>query len=135
MIKPEHLFNLTCSDCPKHKWCKTPCVFVDKLAGKDKSCRECLPPPDNHLACSECPESKQGCMGQCEETDYNKKLIAVKDARDSLKPKTIADVRGLADLRLRAVAAMLYADISTAEIALILDISRRRVYQIINDTR
>ena len=135
-MNEDQLISLTCQDCNKSKNCKSTCVFIDKLAGRDKSTREKLPPPDpNNEACIHC-DQVQDCNGRCDKTDYTMHLTSVKDTRQAFKKKTILDIRELHDTRLKAISALLYAGFKVKEIPYIvevLNIQRSRLYGIIKE--
>jgi hypothetical protein len=129
--------QLTCEDCNKSKHCKTPCVFIDKLAGKGKSTRELLPPPNPHHAmCGQCKDKNDCITGRCEYTDYNMTLTEVITVRERMKKKNILSIRQLNDTRLKAISSLLYAGFKVSEIPYIveiLNIQRSRLYAIIKD--
>jgi hypothetical protein len=137
MINPEHLMVLSCEDCDKRAHCKKACVFIDKLAGKGKSTRELIPPPDpNHAACSNCKDKQTCITGSCEYTDYKLNIIEVDKVRQNKKKRNIMDIRELEDTRIKAVTALLYAGFKVKEIPYIievLNIKERRLYQIIEE--
>jgi hypothetical protein len=109
MINPEHLAQLTCQECSKKEHCKAPCIFVDKIAGGKKSCRELIPPPEP-------PETGR---------DYKEVLIELQLSR--VKQYNISDIRDINDIRVRAIAAMTYANISKADQARMMNISVRTI--------
>lgn len=135
MIKPAQLFDLTCNDCSKKGTCKEPCIFINKLAGKGKGRRECLPPPGiDHLHCETCPESQSGCNGNCTSTNYNLKLIEIQAVKEDLRKKNISDIRNLDNVRHKAIAALRHGGFRVADIPYIvelLDISERHIYRIV----
>jgi DNA-directed RNA polymerase specialized sigma subunit len=63
--------------------------------------------------------------------DYKELLIEQQQAKQQAKNITISEIRELNDIRARAIAAMLYADISQRDIARLLKLTIRRVRQII----
>lgn len=111
MIRIDQLMQLTCKDCDKVEHCKKPCIFIDKIAGKGKSTRELLPPPE--------PPDKG--------LDYKEVLIERQEARAKAKPYDISDIRIIDDVRIRAIAAMSYGHISKHDQARLLSISVRTI--------
>lgn len=101
-----------------------------------KGCKELIPPPTPGMYdCGSCPD-RQECGGRCEKTDYNMRLATLQDSKAAFKKKTIADIRELQELRLKAISALLYAGFTVSDIPYIvelLDIKQRRLYQIIKD--
>ena len=119
-----------CQDCLKAKGCITPCLYVElvsKLAKDHKSIRERLAPPDiseiNNL------EYIPGEVSP-ENRGYKDILNDRKQTKANNKHVTIKEVRDIKDTLQRAVAAMLYADLSLGEISIIIDKSERTVRRI-----
>ena len=119
-----------CQDCLKAKGCVTPCLYVElvsKLAKDHKSIRERLAPPDiseiNNL------EYIPG-QGSPENRGYKDILNDRKQTKANNRHVTIKEVRDIKDTLQRAVAAMLYADLTLKEISIIIDKSERTVRRI-----
>ena len=132
------LTDVTCDDCRKKEYCKQPCIFIERLAGKDKGTRELIPPPNpRQISCVSCPKVGE-CLGRCEKTDYNVKLVAIQAKKAALKRQTIVDIRGLQGIRLRAITALLYAGFKVREIPYIvekLNIKKSQLYEIMKGDR
>ena len=128
--------EITCRDCRKRVYCDEPCIFVERIVGKGKSTKELLPPPDpRQISCANCPE-KVDCLGRCEKTDYNFRLAAIQDQRAVFRKHTIADIRGLRNFRLKAIAALLYAGFRVADFPEIrerINIKQSQLYAIIKE--
>lgn len=118
---------MTCEDCTKRAGCDSPCVYVDRLAGRgDKVGRELIPPPDIQINCSQCAE-REDCSGQCDRTDYKQRLTDMQSLKESLSRISISRIRSIHDKHRRAVTAMLHADLTITDIAIIIDRSERTV--------
>lgn len=122
--------NEDCQGCLKRNTCKTPCLYVEivtKLAGKHKSIRERLGPPDisniNNLEFIEDDTEPTNI-------DYNSVITERKQARADYTPTTIKKVRSTPETLKKAVAAMLYAELTIAEISEVIDKSERTVRRI-----
>ena len=113
--------------CKKFKDCANVCEVIDTIAGKGKNIQELLPPPDiasiNNLDHSKHPPVSKG---------YKEVLQANIEARRDYIPTTIKEIRSLNDIRLRAIAAMAYSNISIQDIAHLLNYSTNHVYKIVN---
>ena len=94
---------------------------------KDKGLRELLPPPDiasiNKIDTSSVPPHSVG---------YKDALQANIEARRDYIPTTIKEIRSLNDIRLRAIAAMAYSNISIQDIAQLLDYSKNHIYKLVS---
>lgn len=121
-----------CQDCLKISTCKVPCLYIElvqKLAGKHKSIRERLAPPDinqinNIVLINNEPVNR----------DYKQILIDRKEQREQYISTTIKEIREIHEPLRKAVAAMLYADLSIREISIIIDKSERTVRRICGKT-
>lgn len=117
--------HFTCKGCPKHSKCKKICWPVSQLIKKDRGLRELLPPPDissiNRLDHTTYPPYSVG---------YKEVLQANIEARRDYIPTTIKEVRQIHDPLQRAVAAMLYAELSITDVAIIIDKSTKTVRRI-----
>lgn len=119
-----------CQDCLKRNACKVPCLYIElitKLAGRHKSIRERLAPPDTSLI-----NNLEVLPGDTEPTniDYNNVISEKNRARLNYIPTTIKEVRSTPDILKRAVAAMLYAEITIEDISIIIDKSTSTVRRI-----
>jgi len=107
-----------CIDCNNYNSCNKPCLYlaiIRSLTGcKNKPLMERLAPPDIS-------------DDKTHRTDYKTTLIDRQQARQNLKIATITDVRNIQDINQRAVASMLYANISLRDIAFLLDKSERTI--------
>lgn len=106
--------------CPKINTCSTPCLYLNllrKLSGvKNKPLRECLSPPEG-----------------MEERDYKVSLIEQQEHKAKIVNITIKEIREIPQERLRAIAALLYADIPRIYICDLFDISPRHLRRICNE--
>ena len=122
--------NEDCQDCLKRYTCNTPCLYVElvtKLAGKHKSIRERLSPPDtSHI------NNLEMLPGDTEPTniDYNNVVARNNKARAEYIPTTIKEVRVIKDILKKSVAAMLYARMSIIDICIVLDKSESTIRRI-----
>jgi hypothetical protein len=111
--------------CRLYEQCNKPCEVLNLLTGKDKSIKELLPPPDI------------SDITPLDKTSYPPVSVGYKDvmqanieARNRYLNHTIKDIRQIGDTLQKAVAAMLYADISIIDIAIIIDKSTKTVKRI-----
>jgi DNA-directed RNA polymerase specialized sigma subunit len=105
-----------CEDCLKYRYCKEPCLYIDVIRGlavQEVRLREVLAPPDGR-----------------EHEDYKKVLIEQQESKDLRDKQHITKIRNLTGRR-KTIAALVHASISVEEIAETLQLSTRRVYQII----
>ena len=119
-----------CQDCLKKFFCYEPCLYVEvitKLAGKHKSIRERLSPPDTSNI-----NNLELLPGDTEPTnlDYNNVMADKGQARSLYIPTTIKEIRELQDPLKRTVAAMLYAHMSLLDICIVLDKSESTIRRI-----
>ena len=116
MKRPQTL-DITCNDCSKKAHCKTPCVFIDKLAGKGKALRERLAPLVvlEHIAVNH---------------ETHSRVLA--DIIEAKRKRSISDVRNIPCIKKRAIAALLYANIKPYEMADLLIMAERTIYRHIN---
>jgi hypothetical protein len=92
-----------CIGCRHHDRCSSPCLYLEtvyRLSSKPKPLRELLKPPDGEP-----------------ERDYKQVLIDHQQARQQALTITIKEIRDVPDIRLRLIAAALYADISVNDIS------------------
>lgn len=105
-----------CEECLKYRYCKEPCLYIDVIRGlavQEVRLREVLAPPDGR-----------------EHEDYKAVLIEQQEAKDLRDKEYITKIRKLTGRR-KIIAALIHADISMEEIAGLLKLTTRRVYQII----
>ena len=105
-----------CLDCLKYRYCKEPCLYIEvmrQLGSKEVRLREALSPPDGR-----------------EHEDYKKVLIDISEAKEARDSKYIEKIRLLAGRR-KIIAALIHAEVGMEEIAGLLRLKVRRVYQII----
>lgn len=117
--------------CPNINICRKPCLYlhiVRQLSGiKNNSLREKLGPPDiSNLHKLEFPPQEKIPVNK----DYKDLLSEGRQARANYIPVTIKEVRNNPNTLQRAVAAMLYADLTIKEISEIIDKSERTVRRI-----
>ena len=108
-----------CQECMKIENCFTPCKYISvlhELGGKLKPLKERLAPPDI---------SRMNDPG-----DYKNVLIEQSQNRLNTMPCTIKEIRDIQDPLQRSVAAMLYSDMTIADICNILDKSKSTVRRI-----
>ena len=113
--------------CKKYDTCQESCDIIDSQS-KDKGLKELLPPPDitsvNKLDTATLPPVSIG---------YKEVLQANIEARRNYIPTTIKEIRSLNDIRLRAIAAMAYSNISIQDIAHLLNYSKNHIYKLVNN--
>jgi DNA-directed RNA polymerase specialized sigma subunit len=105
-----------CEECLKYRYCNEPCLYIDVMRGlgtETVRLREVLAPPDGR---------------ECE--DYKKVLIEIQEAKEARNSKYIEKIRLLRGRR-KIIAALIHAEVSMEEIAEMLRLTVRRVYQII----
>ena len=119
-----------CQDCLKAKGCVTPCLYVElvsKLAKDHKSIRERLAPPDiSEINNLEYDPEESVLVNR----GYKDMLAEKKQIREHNKKITIKEVRSLPNMMQKAVAAMLYAELTIGEISEIIDKSESTVRRI-----
>ncbi len=105
-----------CSECLKYHYCKEPCLYIDamrQLGTEEVRLQEVLAPPDGR---------------ECE--DYKKALIEIQEAKEARNSRYIEKIRLLKGRR-KIIAALIHAEVSMEEIAELLRLKIRKVYQII----
>jgi hypothetical protein len=104
----------SCMRCKKYITCVEACVYVDRILSMKSYSPEYVA-DDNVLMC-----------------DYKEVLNELREGRDVTKKIHIGKIRQIKDVRLRAIAVMIYAKISIFEIAALLDKSVSQIYRIVN---
>lgn len=64
--------------------------------------------------------------------DYKEVLNELREGREQLKKVNIGKIRRIKDVRLRAIAGMIYSRVSIFEIAALLDKSVSQIYRIVS---
>lgn len=112
-----------CVGCANIDKCFHPCLYLQTVREitnyTNKPLYEMLAPPDIQ-------------DDRIHTRDYKELLVNNQQARQQIKNINISEIREIYDLRLRAIAAMLYADISQQDIARLLKVTVRRIRQIAN---
>ncbi|KWT91877.1 hypothetical protein [Candidatus Magnetominusculus xianensis] len=104
----------SCMQCKKYISCNETCVHVDRI----------LP---------SIPYSPEITMNDNVLThDYKEVLNALREGKEQIKKVNIGKIRQIKDVRLRAIALMIYGKISIFEIAALLDKSVSQIYRIVN---
>ncbi|MBF0317708.1 MAG: helix-turn-helix domain-containing protein [Nitrospirae bacterium] len=109
--RPRH----SCHRCRNYIRCKEACIYVEEILRAEESPFEAtLQYEDSRLT-----------------KDYNEVLTEIREALIGRSKINIAKIRRLPDLKLRAIAVMLYAGLPVAEIADLLQKSTSQVYRYI----
>lgn len=107
---------LLCKNCAHYETCEKPCIYVDNIAydgTKKDEFSFCF--DDNRIT-----------------ADYKEILEEIKKGAEKRKRNiNIESIRNIKDMRLRAIATMIYAKISIMDIANLLNRSESQIYRII----
>ncbi|MBF0553034.1 MAG: hypothetical protein HQK96_00585 [Nitrospirae bacterium] len=106
---------VSCMRCKKYISCNETCVYVDRILPVNSHTKEILTSDDNVLM-----------------RDYKEVLNELREVREMNKKINIGKIRQIKDIRLRAIASMIYSKISIFEIAALLDKSVSQIYRIVN---
>ncbi|MBF0554127.1 MAG: hypothetical protein HQK96_06145 [Nitrospirae bacterium] len=105
---------LLCTDCRKYAGCKEVCVYVEQG----------LPALD----------SKDFCLSELNDRtiiqDYKKIITEIAEGQQWRRRINIDNIRTIKNIRLRAIAGMLYGEISVRQISELLNISASQIYRI-----
>ncbi|MCG6551592.1 MAG: hypothetical protein L7F77_04640 [Candidatus Magnetominusculus sp. LBB02] len=104
----------SCMRCKKYITCEETCVYVDMLLPVNTYSPE-ITADDNVLT-----------------ADYKEVLNELREGREQLKKVNIGKIRRIKDVRLRAIAGMIYSRVSIFEIAALLDKSVSQIYRIVS---
>ncbi|MBF0517703.1 MAG: hypothetical protein HQK97_11420 [Nitrospirae bacterium] len=104
----------SCMRCKKYIGCDETCVYVERILAVKSYCPE-ISMDDNVLT-----------------RDYKEVLNDLREGKEQLKKVNIGKIRQIKDIRLRAIASMIYSKISIFEIAALLDKSVSQIYRIVN---
>ncbi|MBF0456892.1 MAG: hypothetical protein HQK99_03250 [Nitrospirae bacterium] len=103
----------SCMRCKKYISCNETCVYVDMLLPVIPNSPE-VPVDGNVLT-----------------RDYKEVLNDLREGKEMFKKIHIGKIRQIKDIRLRAIASMIYGKISIFEIAALLDKSVSQIYRIV----
>ncbi|MBF0516385.1 MAG: helix-turn-helix domain-containing protein [Nitrospirae bacterium] len=109
--------GVLCTDCRKYAGCKEVCVFIEQELLE-------LDSRDYYI-----PEINDNAIV----IDYKTILNEIAQGQQWKRRVTIENIRTITDIRLRAVAAMLYGGLSAKQISKMLNISLSTLYRIIRN--
>ncbi|MBF0487822.1 MAG: hypothetical protein HQK98_06645 [Nitrospirae bacterium] len=104
---------VSCMRCKKYISCNETCVYVDRILSANSHAKEILTSDNVQMR------------------DYKEVLNELREVRDMSKKINIGKIRQIKDVRLRAIALMIYGKISIFEIAALLDKSVSQIYRIV----
>ncbi|MBF0319057.1 MAG: hypothetical protein HQL01_04550 [Nitrospirae bacterium] len=104
----------SCMRCKKYMTCNETCVYVDRILSLKSYSQEC-----------QMDDTVQMC-------DYKDVLNELREGKEVSRKIHIGKIRQIKDIRLRAIALLIYGKISIFEIAALLDKSVSQIYRIVN---
>jgi hypothetical protein len=105
-----------CTLCRHYATCAEPCVYVDRIAGGLDD------DEDRHVDLNEERMPQR----------YREVIDELRQGVSGRRKVDIGRIRGIEDIRLRAVAAMIYARLNMKDIARVLEKSESQIYRLIH---